>query len=703
MTNDENTSWYHNGLFGTFHHWVSPPWLTDADRSAFDAGVWVRAAKDAHVDYLIFLSKWVDGLAFYPTEHGETKTSRDYLGELLEEVKRQGGIKAVVYYCVEVDHAVGRLHPEWRNVDQDGEPYTLGRFYKPSLCSPYGDIVRAQMCEVATRYGHLMDGFWIDDPYMVHSYDPYFTKQFEASSGKKREDAMTGELEAFCEEILFGMIQTARDTLKAVNPNAALTFNWSGKWPRLPQGAERAGMRRRVDLLDFVSYEGHDPMRLASFARLLRNSGKPFELTASGSVGGDWIGYVSKPACLLKLEAASVLVNGGSYCYGLLPVASGDLQDGDASVYRDVGAWIQERKPFFTNAIPVTEAAILISPPPSAKWWDTSPIANDFWPKLNPEGKSVQVPPIAKHTTVGNGFELALLSSHVQFDLLPSLESLRDHRLLILQDETCLSDSQCERIRQFVAEGGLLLAEGHASLLDEDGNKRADFALADVLGLSFGGYGPYLDGVYTRPLLDELRDGLIESPILIAGGAIYSIDVKADVLAPIIEPMGNRGEVMTWSEHNSPSLEDSKLPMVTHHRFGKGRAIYVAAPLGAYVSNRGAVDPWARILASNLVRFLLEDPFVMSDLATGIEIVLNRHPDRLVLHLINHYGSESTVLGNFPTLAGGRVLMNEKRLGRITHATIVPDETELPLSREGSYLEVGVPYIPSPSLTILLQ
>ncbi len=55
--------------------------------------------------------------------------------------------------------------------------------------------------------------------------------------------------------------------------------------------------------------------------------------------------------------------------------------------------------------------------------------------------------------------------------------------VLVLANTGSLSDSQCDAVEQFVAAGGGLVATGESSLYDEEGARRDDFALADVLGV----------------------------------------------------------------------------------------------------------------------------------------------------------------------------------------------------------------------------
>ena len=80
-------------------------------------------------------------------------------------------------------------------------------------------------------------------------------------------------------------------------------------------------------------------------------------------------------------------------------------------------------------------------------------------------------------------------------NLLQQCQSFRDYTALCERSELVFLDSQtrevasgfqgngeCQQIRQFVKNGGGLVATSESSLFDEEGSRRADFALADLFG-----------------------------------------------------------------------------------------------------------------------------------------------------------------------------------------------------------------------------
>jgi hypothetical protein len=79
-----------------------------------------------------------------------------------------------------------------------------------------------------------------------------------------------------------------------------------------------------------------------------------------------------------------------------------------------------------------------------------------------------------------------LIQGKFLFDVIfdQHLENLSRYRVLFLADQECLTDRQIERVREFVREGGGLVATGHTSLYNERRERRRDFGLKDCFGVS---------------------------------------------------------------------------------------------------------------------------------------------------------------------------------------------------------------------------
>jgi hypothetical protein len=84
--------------------------------------------------------------------------------------------------------------------------------------------------------------------------------------------------------------------------------------------------------------------------------------------------------------------------------------------------------------------------------------------------------------------------------------------VLVLPNLASMSNLQVESVRRFVGKGGSLVATDETSLYDEYGDRRADFALGDILGAKYMGKrdGPHnatgLDHSYLRLTPDVGQD-----------------------------------------------------------------------------------------------------------------------------------------------------------------------------------------------------
>jgi len=90
-----------------------------------------------------------------------------------------------------------------------------------------------------------------------------------------------------------------------------------------------------------------------------------------------------------------------------------------------------------------------------------------------------------------NGIYDALLRGRFAFDFVHEdrldPEHLTKYRGLLLPNIAMLSDRQCQQIREYVQAGGSIMASFETGLYDENLNPRADFGLADLLGINKAG------------------------------------------------------------------------------------------------------------------------------------------------------------------------------------------------------------------------
>ena len=113
----------------------------------------------------------------------------------------------------------------------------------------------------------------------------------------------------------------------------------------------------------------------------------------------------------------------------------------------------------------------------------------------------------------------ALLEGRFLFDYVHEdrlqLERIKKYSALILPNTALLSDEHCQQLREYVNQGGSLLATFETSIYNERNERREDFGLADVFGIHaagpvigrLGNANPYLARIERpHPILDGFSD-----------------------------------------------------------------------------------------------------------------------------------------------------------------------------------------------------
>ncbi len=143
----------------------------------FDADEWVKLAKDAGMQYIVFTSKHHEGFAMYHSKVSKfnivdaTPFGRDVLRELADACKRHG-LKLGLYYSQELD---------WS--EPNGGGYTTGKTWcggkaywtnnwdfpddaHKNFTQCFEDKIKPQVKEILTEYGDICL-IWFDTPGVI--------------------------------------------------------------------------------------------------------------------------------------------------------------------------------------------------------------------------------------------------------------------------------------------------------------------------------------------------------------------------------------------------------------------------------------------------------------------------------------------------------------------------------------------------------
>jgi hypothetical protein len=220
--------------------------------------------------------------------------------------------------------------------------------------------------------------------------------------------------------------------------------------------------------------------------------------------------------------------------------------------------------------------------------------------------------------------------------------------VLVLPNLAAMSDAQCAAVRGFVGAGGGLLATGETSLYDEEGRRRADFALSDVLGAhvtgehrgSFAGPAPSPwsspEGhTYLRLPAGDRPDalfGFAETDILPFGGRLEVVrpEASARVALTFVPDSPQSPPENVWMREPRTTIPG----LLLLARAGRERVAYLPADLDRCFG-RDRIPDHGRLIA-NLVRWASRRPMPLSVEGPGLlDLHLYRQPGRLVLHVVN--------------------------------------------------------------------
>jgi len=242
-----------------------------------------------------------------------------------------------------------------------------------------------------------------------------------------------------------------------------------------------------------------------------------------------------------------------------------------------------------------------------------------------------------------SGMYHALIEARIPFEMvndrLLDQEHLKQFRLLVLPDIVSLSDEQCNKLRQFVEDGGSLVATFETSLYDGEGKRRTDFGLSDLLGVSYDQRveGP-MQNSYLRlksdqstnkfhPVLKELEDAyrIINT--------VYQVSVRPNNEFP--SPVTH---IPTYPdlpmEHVYPRITDSNTRELYLRESGKSRVAYFPGDIDRTFWQIMCSDHGK--LIGNTIKWALNEEPVAEVKGPGVlDVTVWRQKNSMTVHLVN--------------------------------------------------------------------
>jgi Hypothetical glycosyl hydrolase 6 len=617
------------GWFDRPMRWVQLT-LVENDPGQFDPRFWLDYFKQIRADAACLSAGGI--VAYYPTEVPLHHRSA-WLGDSDPFGTLVAGCRALgMQVIARTDPHAAReevrvAHPDWIAVTKDGQPYR--HWANPELwvtCAlgPYNfEFMDAVQREIVTRY--KVDGIFANrwagqgDCYCEHcQWNFKDATGLDLPRGTDARDPARRQFIQWRKARLTELWKHFDRGIRAINPEACFI-------PNGPPDLKTAGELAHIQFTDNQARRGMTPpWSNGHRAKELRSVMGRRPIGGIFSVGLEepyrWKDSVqSEPE--IRLWVAEGTANG---MRPWVTKFSGVLYDRRWMPIVDrIYQWHARHEAYLRNEMPLARVALLHS-----------------------EQTATFHPGVAAGDRAGDhvlGMYHALVEARVPFEVVHEAfltpERLDPFKLLILADAAALSDAQCTAIRAYVERGGSVLATFASSLYDELGVRRADFGLADVFGVSFGGSidGPmqnsYLN-LETDPATGKrhpILEGLEGTPRIINGVFRVQVRPTRDFPSPLTLipsypdlPMEDVYPRIRHTDSREVYLRDS----------GRGRVAYFPWDIDRTFWDVLSVDH-GRLLR-NTIAWALNEPAPVEVTGPGLlDVTAWRQRGSLTVHLVN--------------------------------------------------------------------
>jgi hypothetical protein len=279
------------------------------------------------------------------------------------------------------------------------------------------------------------------------------------------------------------------------------------------------------------------------------------------------------------------------------------------------------------------------------------------------------------------GMYYALLEGRFLFDFVHeeqlALANLQKYSALLLPNIAMLSDFQLGQLREYVAAGGSLLATFETGLYTERNQKRADFGLADLLGIH---KASEIIGTTGNAFMARIET---QHPILEGfngtnwiAGAEYRVPL-APVEGPILTVVP--GSVAYPPELSYPDPSHTREPAVVLREKGKSRLIYFPGDIDRTLWHAGHTD-LSRLL-QNAIRWVADKDQPVTIAGEGfIEPFAWETEAGFAVHVLNYTNpaAQRGWIREFYTIGEQRVRLCLPEDRKVSRVELLRAATEVP-------------------------
>ena len=268
----------------------------------------------------------------------------------------------------------------------------------------------------------------------------------------------------------------------------------------------------------------------------------------------------------------------------------------DINLSRELSNFLDSRECVFKDNEPVRHVAVLHSA--STFYSDGSGFFNH-----NPALERI------------SGANLALRQNHVHFHILNEqylMDDIDKYKVIILSQQTNLTEEVIQALRRWVDKGGSLIATGLTATEQKESGRRK-MLLADVLGVEFAD-------------ADVINPGILR---------MEHIPFHASLVTDFypVWPRGAHAVKQLMKTWNPYDLDTLPYPAVSVNQFGKGKGIYIAADIFTRYWN--FQYPGVLQMIDEVMNIADSKPQIETDAPKFITFVLKKKNNNLITHILN--------------------------------------------------------------------
>lgn len=534
----------------------------------FSAQEYIRLTRLSGSDSVMVYACDHNGNCYYPTAVGHQHANlegRDIFGENIANL-RQAGITPIAYYTVGYHNDCAKRLPHTRIIDNVGIDHD-GRYHY--TCPNQPDAVEFYKKQLREILAYEVEGIFIDMSFWPsicccdgcrRAYGKPFPETMDW------HDPEWVSFQRFRENSMAAFAQTLTDFSRQVKPGITVTHQFSPVLHGWYLG-QSDGIAAASDYAsgDFYGSKLQQRFAVKAFESFTRKP--PFEFMTSRCVDLHDHTTTKSPEEMF-LAALTTLANGGAYFFIDAISPDGTLSE---TFYQALGKVNAKLLPFKKSVSSLkaplaAEVGLYFSMPCCVDHNINGEKLSQF------DGGRANNMSIRRNAVLDEvmGTAEILIKMHIPFKVIS--ESKRDYsnlKAIIINKAAYMSEEECRLLREFVREGGTLIVTGDTSRYDLQGRGGKEFALADVMGVHFtGGYSDTITYTGKELVLSHGRVPLTRPAA--------DTEVRSRLTLPDF-PVGDPENYA--SIHSDPPGRETEFPALTVHPYGKGRCVWLAAPV----------------------------------------------------------------------------------------------------------------------------